>query len=50
MKKESLAEAQENKYQLLIDSLDIKPHHKVLEIGCGWVDLPNMLQKKLVAL
>ena len=34
--KESLTEAQENKYQLLIDSLDIKSHHKVLEIGCGW--------------
>ena len=34
--KESLQEAQENKYQSLIDNLDIKPHHKVLEIGCGW--------------
>ncbi|MAU39194.1 MAG: SAM-dependent methyltransferase [Rhodobiaceae bacterium] len=34
--KESLQEAQENKYQALIDNLDIKPHHKVLEIGCGW--------------
>ena len=34
--KESLKEAQENKYQLLIDNLNIKPHHQVLEIGCGW--------------
>ena len=35
-KKEDLQEAQENKYQTLIDNLNIKPHHKVLEIGCGW--------------
>ena len=34
--KENLQEAQENKYQTLIDNLNIKPHHKVLEIGCGW--------------
>ena len=34
--KESLIDAQENKYQNLIDNLNIKPHHKVLEIGCGW--------------
>ncbi len=34
--KEDLQEAQENKYQTLIDNLNIKPHHKVLEIGCGW--------------
>ena len=34
--KESLQKAQENKYQSLIDNLNIKPHHKVLEIGCGW--------------
>tara|TARA_B100001057_G_scaffold222273_1_gene222694 strand:- start:438 stop:1607 length:1170 start_codon:yes stop_codon:yes gene_type:complete len=34
--KESLQKAQENKYQSLIDNLKIKPHHNVLEIGCGW--------------
>ena len=34
--KESLHRAQENKYQALIDNLNIEPHHKVLEIGCGW--------------
>ena len=33
---ESLSDAQENKYQLLIDELKIKSNHKVLEIGCGW--------------
>ena len=45
--KESLAEAQENKYQLLIDSLDIKPHHKVLEIGCGWGGFAEYAAKKV---
>jgi len=33
---ESLHDAQENKYQLLIDELKINSNHKVLEIGCGW--------------
>ena len=46
--KESLTEAQENKYQLLIDSLDIKSHHKVLEIGCGWGGFAEYAAKKLV--
>ena len=45
--KESLTEAQENKYQLLIDSLDIKPHHKVLEIGCGWGGFAEYAAKKV---
>ena len=45
--KESLAEAQENKYQLLIDSLDIKPHHKVLEIGCGLGGFAEYAAKKV---
>ena len=45
--KESLAEAQENKYQLLIDSLDIKPHHKVLESGCGWGGFAEYAAKKV---
>ena len=45
--KESLAEAQENKYQLLIDSLDIKSHHKVLEIGCGWGGFAEYAAKKV---
>ena len=33
---DNLSKAQENKYQLLIDQLDIQKHHKILEIGCGW--------------
>ena len=45
--KESLTEAQENKYQLLIDSLDIKSHHRVLEIGCGWGGFAEYAAKKV---
>lgn len=32
----SLYQAQLDKYQQLIDDLDIQPHHHVLEVGCGW--------------
>ena len=32
----SLKEAQQAKYQSLVDRTDIKPEHHVLEIGCGW--------------
>jgi cyclopropane-fatty-acyl-phospholipid synthase len=46
-KKESLKEAQENKYQNLIDNLNIKPHHKVLEIGCGWGGFAEYAAKKV---
>jgi cyclopropane-fatty-acyl-phospholipid synthase len=28
--------AQVNKYRLLAEELDLKAHHEVLEIGCGW--------------
>ena len=45
--KESLKEAQENKYQLLIDNLGIKPHHQVLEIGCGWGGFAEYTAKKI---
>ena len=45
--KESLKEAQENKYQLLIDNLNIKPHHQVLEIGCGWGGFAEYTAKKI---
>ncbi|MGI9316077.1 MAG: class I SAM-dependent methyltransferase [bacterium] len=31
-----LNSAQENKYRKLAEQLEIKPHHRVLEIGCGW--------------
>jgi cyclopropane-fatty-acyl-phospholipid synthase len=31
-----LAAAQENKYRQLAEQLELQPHHRVLEIGCGW--------------
>ena len=34
--KESLSEAQTNKYKLICDNLSLKPSDHVLEIGCGW--------------
>tara|TARA_Y100001935_G_scaffold132776_1_gene109951 strand:- start:81 stop:1250 length:1170 start_codon:yes stop_codon:yes gene_type:complete len=45
--KESLEKAQENKYQSLIDNLKIKPHHNVLEIGCGWGGFAEYTAKKV---
>ncbi len=33
---ESLEQAQKNKYAHLAQMLDIRPEHRVLEIGCGW--------------
>jgi len=33
---QDLAAAQENKYRQLAEQLDLKQHHRVLEIGCGW--------------
>ena len=33
---DSLEQAQKNKYQKLIDLLEVKDGDKVLEIGCGW--------------
>ena len=34
--KEKLNVAQNNKYQRIIDKLNIKTSHNILEIGCGW--------------
>ena len=34
--KTTLQEAQEAKYDAIIDKLELKPEHKVLEIGTGW--------------
>lgn len=31
-----LQDAQQAKYRRIVDQLDIQPHHRVLEIGCGW--------------
>ena len=35
-KNETLESAQKNKYQRIIDSLNLKPTDHILEIGCGW--------------
>ncbi len=42
---ESLEKAQRNKYQKLIDLLNIKEGNKVLEIGCGWGGFSEYLAK-----
>lgn len=34
--KQSLYQAQQNKYDRIIDSLNIQPTDRILEIGCGW--------------
>lgn len=34
--RESLQEAQRNKYASLARRIDLKPEHQLLEIGCGW--------------
>ena len=41
----SLEVAQKNKYQKLINLLDIKDGNKVLEIGCGWGGFSEHLAK-----
>lgn len=33
---DDIERAQDQKYQEMIDRLDLKPEHHVLEIGCGW--------------
>ncbi len=33
---DDLQSAQENKYRQLAEKLELKAHHRVLEIGCGW--------------
>ena len=43
---DDLKTAQKNKYQKLIDLLDIKDNNKVLEIGCGWGGFSEYLAKK----
>ena len=44
--KESLESAQKNKFQELINLLNIKEGNKVLEIGCGWGGFAEFLAKK----
>jgi cyclopropane-fatty-acyl-phospholipid synthase len=43
---DNLETAQKNKYQKLIDLLNIKDNNKVLEIGCGWGGFSVYLAKK----
>jgi len=45
-KNDDLEKAQKNKYQKLIELLDIKDGNKVLEIGCGWGGFSEHLAKK----
>jgi cyclopropane-fatty-acyl-phospholipid synthase len=33
---ETIEEAQLTKYRMILDALDLKPGHTILEIGCGW--------------
>ena len=42
---DTLEIAQENKYQQLINLLNIKDNNKVLEIGCGWGGFSEYLAK-----
>ena len=44
-KSDSLEDAQKNKYQKLIDLLEVKDGNKVLEIGCGWGGFSEYLAK-----
>ena len=43
---DNLETAQKNKYQQLINLLNIKDNNKVLEIGCGWGGFSEHLAKK----
>jgi cyclopropane-fatty-acyl-phospholipid synthase len=42
---DSLEQAQQNKFQKLIDLLEVKDGDKVLEIGCGWGGFSEYLAK-----
>jgi cyclopropane-fatty-acyl-phospholipid synthase len=45
-KQGSLEEAQERKVALLLDRLDLKRGHRLLEIGCGWGSLAIAAAKR----
>jgi len=42
----TLAEAQQAKYQRLLDQLDANPGDEILEIGCGWGGLAEVAAKR----
>ena len=44
--KDDLEKAQKNKFQELINLLNIKEGNKILEIGCGWGGFAEFLAKK----
>ncbi len=44
--KDDLEKAQKNKFQELINLLNIKEGNKILEIGCGWGSFAEFLAKK----
>jgi len=43
---ETLAEAQENKYQSMLDLIGAKPGDHILEVGCGWGGFMEYAAKK----
>lgn len=43
----SLAESQEAKYRSLVKHCDIRAHHHVLEIGCGWGGFAEYVAKNV---
>ncbi len=46
VKNESLSQAQVNKYNRILDQLNIKDGTKIIEIGCGWGGLINEAIKR----
>ena len=46
-KNKDLSDAQNNKYQKLINLIKPNNGDKVLEIGCGWGGFAEYLRKKL---
>ena len=47
---DDLETAQKNKYQKLIDLLQLSDGNKVLEIGCGWEDFQNICKIMMLLL
>ena len=47
--KTTLEEASLAKYDRIIEQLKIEPHHRVLEIGCGWGGFAQRLAEKTEA-
>ena len=47
---QSLQEAQQAKYAALARLMDLKPGHRVLEIGCGWGGFAEFAAREVGAL